>query len=131
MTVTTTGPEQTLIAELADRLQRRGEPRHADGETGRRNILAAEAADEAVIAPSPADRAEDDGLAFLVRHFEGELRLEDGPGVIFQAADDVGSKYRYGPRTRAAMTRSPSFLVHLHLRFRSYSHPQTHAISLN
>ncbi len=86
--MTTTGPDGALVAELADGLQRGGEPRHADGEAGRRHVLAAEAADEAVIAPAPADRAEHDGLALLVRHLEGELRFEDGAGVVFEAADD-------------------------------------------
>ena len=102
MTVTTTGPRSALVAELADRLQRRGEPRHADREAGRRHVLAAEAADQAVIAPSPADRAEDDGLALLVGHLERELRLEDGAGVVFEAADDGG----IDPNSADSNTRS-------------------------
>ena len=47
-----------------------------------------EAADEAVIAPAAADRAEADGAALFVFHLEGELGLEDGAGVVFEAADD-------------------------------------------
>ena len=54
------------------------------------DFLAAEATDEAIVAPAPADGAEDDGLAFLVRDLEGELRLEDGAGVVFEAAHDGG-----------------------------------------
>ena len=84
------GAVRAFVVELADGFQRGGEPRDADGETGRRNVFAAEAADEAVVAPSPADRAEDDRLAFFVRHFEGELGFEDGAGVVFEAADDGG-----------------------------------------
>ena len=49
-----------------------------------------EAADQPVIAPAAADRAEHDRLALLVRDLERQLGLEDGAGVVFEAADDRG-----------------------------------------
>src|SRR5262249_2057441 len=64
--------------------------RDADGETGRRHVVAAEAADEAVVAPAAADRAEAHRPAFVVLDLEGELHLEDGTGVVLQAAHDGG-----------------------------------------
>ena len=56
-----------LAVELADQRERRLQPRDADGESGRRHRLAAEARDEAVVTPSPADRAEPHRPALLVR----------------------------------------------------------------
>src|SRR6185312_4074408 len=57
-------------------------------ESRRRNILTAEAADEAVIAAAAADRAETHGATVIVFDLEGQLRLEHSAGVIFEAADD-------------------------------------------
>src|SRR5208337_5536797 len=71
-----------------DRAERREQARHADREAGRRHGLLAEAGDEAIVAPSAADRAEPHRAARFVLDLEGQLRLEDGPGVIFEAADD-------------------------------------------
>ena len=92
MTSTTTGPG--LLGSRHDRafhhLQGREKARHADGEAGRRNGLGAEAADEAVIAPAAADRAEADGASVLVLHLEGQLGLVDRAGVVFEAAHDGG-----------------------------------------
>ena len=51
---------------------------------------AAEAGDEAVVAATATDGAEDDVLALLVLHLEGEFDLEDRAGVVFEAADDGG-----------------------------------------
>ena len=76
--------------ELAEMLERGHEPRHADGESGGRHRLAAEARHEAVIAPAARDRAEADGLAVVAFDFEGEIGFVDGAGVIFEAADDGG-----------------------------------------
>ena len=79
-----------LGVELAERGQRRLQPRHADGEAGRRHRLAAEARHEAVITPAAADRAEAHRAAFLVLGLEGQFNFEDRAGVIFEAADDGG-----------------------------------------
>ena len=73
-----------------DRAQRRKQPRDADRKAGRRNRLRAEARDEPVIAPAAADRAEADRPAVVVLDLEGQLRLEDGAGVIFEPANDGG-----------------------------------------
>ncbi len=89
-TVTSTGPAGGFCVELADERERRLQPRHADGEAGRRHRLAHEARDEAVVAPAAADRAEAHRAAFVVLGFEGEFNLEDRAGVILEAADDGG-----------------------------------------
>ncbi len=62
----------------------------ADGNAGRRNLLAGEARDQIVIAPAARDRAEHDLLARFVLDREGELRLEHRAGVIVEPADDAG-----------------------------------------
>ncbi len=69
-----------------DGAQGREQPRDPDRKAGRGNRLLAEARDEAVIAPAAADRAEADRPAVVVLDLEGELRLEDGAGVIFEPA---------------------------------------------
>src|SRR6185312_9469777 len=79
-----------------DRAQGREQARDADREAGRRNRLLTEAGDEAVIAPAAADRAEADRLPVLANRFEGELRFEDGAGVIFEPAHDGGIDANYG-----------------------------------
>ncbi len=71
-----------------DRAQRREQARDANREAGRRHRLGAEARHEAVVAPAAADRAEADRPAVLARRLEGQLRFEDGAGVIFEAAHD-------------------------------------------
>ena len=47
-----------------------------------------EAADEPVIAPAAADRAEAHRAAVLVLDLKGQLGLVDGAGVVFEAAHD-------------------------------------------
>ncbi len=76
--------------EIAGELEGMGETRDADGKAGRGHRLFAEARDQPVIAPAAADRAEDDFLALFVGDGEGQFDLEDGAGVIFEAADDGG-----------------------------------------
>src|SRR5262249_29265547 len=68
--------------------ERRGKPRHADREAGRRHRLAAEARDEAVIATAAADRAEAHGAAAFVLGLERQLHLVDRAGVVLEPADD-------------------------------------------
>ncbi len=65
--------------------------RHTEREAGRRHVLAHEAADETVVAPAGADRAEADGAAVLAFDLEVQVRLEHGAGVVLQAADDGGT----------------------------------------
>src|SRR5579885_472360 len=50
-------PRRARNNRRVDRFQRRIEPRNANGKASRGDILAAEAANEPVIAPAPADRA--------------------------------------------------------------------------
>ena len=83
-------PGRRLGVELADHCQRGLQPRHADGEAGRRNGLAAEARHQTVVAPAAADRAEANGAAFLVFGFEQKFYFVDGAGVVLEAADDGG-----------------------------------------
>jgi len=78
------------VLQLAEILQRRGQPRHADGEARRRHRLAAEARDEPVIAPAARHRAEAHDLALLVRHLEQKLRLVDRAGIVFEPAHHGG-----------------------------------------
>src|SRR5262245_7293243 len=75
---------------LADQLQCRHQPRHADREPGRRHRLAAKARHEAIIASATADRAEAHRAAGLILGLERELHLVDWAGVILEAADDRG-----------------------------------------
>ena len=77
-----------LLAELAERGERRLQARDADGEAGRRHRLAHEARHETVVAPAAADRAETHRAAFVVLDLEGEFNFVDGTGVIFEPADD-------------------------------------------
>ncbi len=88
MTSTTTGPDGVGGVALAERGQRGLQPRHADREAGRRHVVLHEAADQPVVAPAAADRAEARRLALLVDGLEQQLRLEDGAGVVFKAAHD-------------------------------------------
>ena len=69
-TVTTTGPDCGLVSSLPSMRQRRLQPRHADGEAGRRHRLAAEARDQSVVTPAAADRAEPHRPALLVLGLE-------------------------------------------------------------
>ena len=65
--------------------------RNADRKACRRDRLTAKARDRAlVIAPATTDRTEAHWLAIIARDFEGELGLEHGAGVIFEATDDGG-----------------------------------------
>ncbi len=94
-----------------DRPQSREQPRHADRKTGRRNRFAAKARDEPVIAAAAADRAEPHGMTEFVFHREGQFGLEDGAGVIFEAADDGGvdlTRSLRRPRAATSATISPS-----------------------
>src|SRR5690606_1789546 len=77
-------------AEIAGELERIGKTRDADGEAGGGHRFTAEAGNEAIIAATAADGAEDHVLAFFVLHLEGQFDLEDRTGVIFEAADDGG-----------------------------------------
>ena len=90
-TVTTTGPGCGLVVELAEMGERGLQARDADGEAGRRNVLALEARDEPVVAPAARDRAEAHGLAVLAFDREGQLNFVDRAGVVFEAADDGGT----------------------------------------
>src|SRR5262249_14053360 len=84
------GPRCGLGAVFLE-IPRRGEqPRHADGKTGRRHRLVAEARDEAVVTAAAADRAETNGAAFVVLGVEQEFDLEDGAGVVLQATNYRG-----------------------------------------
>ena len=47
-----------FVVKLAEVLERRGEPRYADGKSGGRHRLAAKARHEAIVASAAADRAE-------------------------------------------------------------------------
>src|SRR5690606_16629344 len=74
--------------ELAERFQRGGEARDADGETGRRHRLAAKTRHQPVIPPAAADRAEAHDFSLFVGDLGEEFGLVDGAGVIFEAAHD-------------------------------------------
>src|SRR5436190_17265993 len=69
-------------------LQRRHQPRHADRNAGRRDVLVAEAPDQAIVASAARDRAEAHRLAVLARDRKGQLNLEHWPGIVFEAAHD-------------------------------------------
>src|SRR5262249_51168221 len=77
-----------LRLDLAEMLERREQARHADREAGGRHRLAAEARDEAIVAPAAADRAKAHGPAALVLRLERQLHLVDRAGVILEAAHD-------------------------------------------
>ena len=79
-----------LALELAEVLQRGGEPRHADGKSGRRHRLAAKARDQPVITPARSNGAEAHRLSVVTRNGECQVNFEDRAGVIFEAADDGG-----------------------------------------
>src|SRR5207245_3737403 len=66
-------PGRRLALDLADELERREQTRHADGESGRRHRLAAEARYEPIVAPAAAHRAETHGTALFV--LGGEQKL--------------------------------------------------------
>ena len=79
-----------LGGDLAEGLEAVEQARHADGDAGGGNLLAGEALDEPVIAPAAHHRAEADRLPALVFDGRGQLGLEHGAGVIFEAAHDGG-----------------------------------------
>ena len=79
-----------LAVELAEMLQRCGEPRHADGKSGGRHRLAAKARHEPIVAPARSNGAEAHQLSVIAHNREGEVNFEDRTGVIFEAADDGG-----------------------------------------
>ncbi len=89
-TSTTTGPWLRALFICAETLEAEQQPRHADGDAGRGDLLAGEALDEPVIAPAAHHRAEPDRLAALVLDRRGQLSLEHRPGVIFEPAHDGG-----------------------------------------
>src|SRR5436305_9819655 len=70
-------PRLRLAVELAKMGKRRLQARYPDGESGGRDVLTAEAADEAVVASPTAHRAEARRLALLVDGLEQELNLVD------------------------------------------------------
>ena len=70
-----TGPGAGLVAELAERGQRRLQARDADGEAGRRHRLAHEARHQPVVAPAAADRAEAHRAALVVLGFDQVVQL--------------------------------------------------------
>ena len=82
--------ENLVLAEFAQIFQRRHQAGHPDGKPGRRNRLTHEARHQAIITTTAADRPEDDFLALLIGHIEGEFRFIDGAGVIFEAAHHGG-----------------------------------------
>ena len=67
-------------------------------------VLGPEPADEPVVAPAAADRAETHRMALFVAGLEGQIRLEDGAGVIFEAAHD-GRVDADAVRTEACVAR--------------------------
>ena len=89
-TVTTTGPGSGFSPSLPSAVERRLQPRDADGEAGRRHRLAAEARHQPVITPAAADRAEAHRAAFLVFGFDQQFNFVDRAGVVLEAADDGG-----------------------------------------
>src|SRR5262249_21682935 len=78
----------SLGRDLAEMLQRRHQPRHADGEAGRRHRLAAKTRDQSVVASTAADRAEANRFAVLTRDGERQLNLVDRARIIFEPAHD-------------------------------------------
>src|SRR5690606_20970214 len=107
-----------FFVDLAEMLERGQEPRHADGEPGRRHRLADETGDEPVIAPATRHRSEAHGIALLVLHFEGELGLVNGAGVIFEAADDGGVDADTISAVASRLDKSCDFLKLLDASFR-------------
>ena len=77
-----------FVVELAQMHQRGGKPRHADGKSGGGHRLAAKARDKPVISSAAADRAEAYGKPSSSFGRERQLNLENGAGVIFEAAHD-------------------------------------------
>src|SRR5690606_10330532 len=61
-----------------------------DGNPGRGDRLAGETLDEVVIAPAASDGTELPGTALFVEDLEGQFGLEDGAGIVAEAADDGG-----------------------------------------
>ena len=89
-TVTTTGPGSGLASSLPRCVSaacRRDTPMEkpvaGTGSPRKR-------ADEPVVAPAAADRAEADGLALVVLGLERQFNFVDRAGVVFEAADDGG-----------------------------------------
>src|SRR5262249_7097622 len=79
-------PRLGLALDLAEMLQRRHQPRHADGETRRRHRLAAKARDQSVVAPTGSNGAETHRSAGLVFDLERQIHFEDWAGVVLKAA---------------------------------------------
>ncbi len=67
-------------ADLAERLETEQETRHADGDTGRRHLLAGEALDETVIASAADDGAKADRLAGS--SFIGDVNSASNTGPV-------------------------------------------------
>src|SRR5262249_17298664 len=77
-----------LSLDLAEMLQRRHQPRHTDGKSGRRHRLAAKARDQSIVAPAGAYRGETDRSALIVLSLERQIHFEDWAGVVLKAADN-------------------------------------------
>src|SRR6185295_18266654 len=69
-------------------LQRGEKAADADGKSYSRSLLASEARDEIVVAPSPADRTEHDVLTLLVLYRKCQLCLEHRARVVVETTDD-------------------------------------------
>ena len=76
-----------LVVELAEILQHRGEPRHADGDAGCRHRLAAKARDQSVVTSAAGRRTELRRAVGAVGR-KVQSNFEDRPGVVFETADD-------------------------------------------
>src|SRR5262249_16647849 len=83
-------PRLGFALDLAEKLQRRHQPRHADGESGRRHGLPTKPFNQSVVAPTPADRAETDCAAVVTFDLEGQLNFINWARVILEATDDGG-----------------------------------------
>src|SRR5262245_34157165 len=75
--------------DLAEMLQRRQQPRHADRNARRRHRLAAKARNQSVITPAAADGAEANETALLVLCFEVQINFVDRACVILETADNT------------------------------------------
>src|SRR5262249_51994460 len=78
-------PRLGFALDLAEMWQRRNQPRHADGESGRRHGLTTKTFNQSVVAPTTADRAETDGAAVVTFDLEGQLNFINWARVILEA----------------------------------------------